>query len=876
MRTDGSVVFGVNMDTSPADKKLAKLKEKIEDATESLDAKNERKSSIQKEFEDAKNEALKTETVIKRLQNQISELRKTGDMAGIKNPVGLSEAESQLREQEALLRQQDREAERLGKQYEKITDEVNKSTDSLKKMQEEAGAVQRQIDAEAASSSRMSEAMEQAQEKMERFKSRIGSLVKSALVFNVISKGLQEMASYMGTVIKTNDKAVAALGELKGALLTLIQPVVDIVIPAFTQLVNILAKVVSYAAAVVSALFGKTSDESSEAAEELYNEAEAVEGVGDAAKEASKALAGFDEINRLSTGTADGASKTDGASETDGIIPNFKAAASAELPLSLRLSIEDVFFNEGEVNAETIAEKAIAYLSGIIGGLAGIAVAGVPGAIVGSLLGLVLGVAIDSLIFNHDGEFSEKEIQASIRAALISALGAVAGFTIGHWAGAALGATIGLALTAAIENFSLKKEEKIRKDLNEEFDGLLDDITETTEFAAALRVRITNITGDIDPEDQAKLDIAQQLVDEIFDLDAKDNKTAQELDLLKQKIEQLNGMQLDGIQITFDETTGHVVQTKQEVTNLLEEIKKQYELEAYREAIIEARKAQIEAERKLKEALGEVEKAQEAIAQQEEKYQEAKEAYNNHETKFMDVLLGKIDKEEIALGMARDKEKAALEELQGELAKAEANVDSFRDSYNEAGEKLSYFEGKLQDLSTTIDDWESTVGEKMKEAGSNIVKSLKEGMEKKESELSQTVSRISGIISGISGKTSSFFSGVLSKKSATYAAQPNLAALASLPIPRLAQGTVIPPNREFLAVLGDQSSGNNIEAPEGLLRQIAREESGANEIVPLLRAMLIAIKEGKVFMVDRTVFGRLVHDANGQETHRIGMRFSES
>lgn len=45
-------------------------------------------------------------------------------------------------------------------------------------------------------------------------------------------------------------------------------------------------------------------------------------------------------------------------------------------------------------------------------------------------------------------------------------------------------------------------------------------------------------------------------------------------------------------------------------------------------------------------------------------------------------------------------------------------------------------------------------------------------------------------------------------------------------IPMLAQGGVIPANREFLAVLGDQKHGNNIEAPEGLIRKIVREESG--------------------------------------------------
>lgn len=47
-------------------------------------------------------------------------------------------------------------------------------------------------------------------------------------------------------------------------------------------------------------------------------------------------------------------------------------------------------------------------------------------------------------------------------------------------------------------------------------------------------------------------------------------------------------------------------------------------------------------------------------------------------------------------------------------------------------------------------------------------------------------------------------------------------------IPKLARGAVIPANREFLAVLGDQKSGRNLEAPESLIRQIVREESGAD------------------------------------------------
>ena len=57
----------------------------------------------------------------------------------------------------------------------------------------------------------------------------------------------------------------------------------------------------------------------------------------------------------------------------------------------------------------------------------------------------------------------------------------------------------------------------------------------------------------------------------------------------------------------------------------------------------------------------------------------------------------------------------------------------------------------------------------------------------------------------------------------------NIPTFTAPQIPKLAAGAVIPPNREFLAVLGDQKSGNNIEAPESLLRQIVREElAGSN------------------------------------------------
>ena len=54
----------------------------------------------------------------------------------------------------------------------------------------------------------------------------------------------------------------------------------------------------------------------------------------------------------------------------------------------------------------------------------------------------------------------------------------------------------------------------------------------------------------------------------------------------------------------------------------------------------------------------------------------------------------------------------------------------------------------------------------------------------------------------------------------------DISKLTAPQIPYLASGAVIPPNAPFMAVLGDQKNGNNLEMPEDLLRKVVREESG--------------------------------------------------
>ena len=51
----------------------------------------------------------------------------------------------------------------------------------------------------------------------------------------------------------------------------------------------------------------------------------------------------------------------------------------------------------------------------------------------------------------------------------------------------------------------------------------------------------------------------------------------------------------------------------------------------------------------------------------------------------------------------------------------------------------------------------------------------------------------------------------------------NIPTVGTINLPRLAKGAVIPPNKEFMAVLGDQKSGTNIEAPLDTIKQALME-----------------------------------------------------
>lgn len=131
------------------------------------------------------------------------------------------------------------------------------------------------------------------------------------------------MREWMGNVIKNNDEASSAIARLKGAFLTMMQPLVSVVIPVFTTIVNLLTAIIGKIATFLSMLGGKTVKQSSEAAKALNNQGKAYGGVAKQAKEAAKQLMGFDEINKLESPDTDTSGSGSGGTSAGEIQPDF-------------------------------------------------------------------------------------------------------------------------------------------------------------------------------------------------------------------------------------------------------------------------------------------------------------------------------------------------------------------------------------------------------------------------------------------------------------------------------------------------------------------------------------------------------------------------
>ena len=545
-------------------------------------------------------------------------------------------------------------------EYDRISARMQEINSELKGIQSRTTSI-------STSSSKMGIAMERAKKSMSGFATRLKGVVTSALVFTVVFQALAKFRDWMGKVIQTNSEASAAVARLRGSLLTLAQPLVNILIPAFTTLVNVLTRIVSVVSRVVSSLFGTTAEQSAQAAENIYNETNAIEGVAGAAKKASKSLAAFDEINQLSDNSA-GESSGGGVSG-GGTAPDFSGPINDSLT-----GIVELF-----TGAALLALGAILTFSGAH-----------------ILLGLGL-MVLGALAIWDAVSTNWTEIQTMLQGPLGALVAVISGALL----------VIGIILCFSTGPSPLSI-------------GLI------AAGAIGLAAEVALNWGAIVEALQGPLGILVGIISGAL--------------IVLGVILCITGVGIPlGIALILAGAIGLVTSVAINWNAIVDKVK--------------------------------------------EIWNSIKNFWNTHIAKFFTA------------------------------------------------------------------EWWANLGKDM-------LNGLIGGVE----------SGINFVLRGVG----SLVNGVISLINKIPGVNIGYVDWGHVQIPRLAQGAVIPPNREFMAVLGDQRNGRNLEAPEDLIRKIVREESGGSEVVALLQAILDATKAGRKMYVDKKVLAETAKDGINDMTIAAG------
>lgn len=128
----------------------------------------------------------------------------------------------------------------------------------------------------------------------------------------------------------------------------------------------------------------------------------------------------------------------------------------------------------------------------------------------------------------------------------------------------------------------------------------------------------------------------------------------------------------------------------------------------------------------------------------------------------------------------------------------------------------------IENIGTTLSDTLTTMQSDNETAWKNMYDAVKAYI----NDMQTKINSLQGKTFTVTIKNGASPQSAVSGSPAAVSPQALFSSDAAMGIPYLASGAVIPPNAPFMAVLGDQRNGANLEAPEDLLRKIVREEIG--------------------------------------------------
>ena len=301
---DGEIVIDATISDKKLHSDLNKVKSNI--------------ASLQKEFNKLGSQKTPMEEQLRTIGAELDNAKAIlAEMRGA--PKGTYE-KTDVSEQAERVRLLQSEFNKTASEVENLNSKLTNTSEKISDAKTQAADLAQQIEGRNKGAG-IRAATEAASKSMDNFGKRISSVVRSALVFTAITQALAKVREWVKSVVMTNSEARESIAQLKGALLTLAQPLVSVVVPAFTMLVRVITAVINQISRLVSLISGKSVKASANAAKSLNKETKALKGTGSAAKKAASDLAAFDEINQLSGDTADSAGG--GGVSADDITPDF-------------------------------------------------------------------------------------------------------------------------------------------------------------------------------------------------------------------------------------------------------------------------------------------------------------------------------------------------------------------------------------------------------------------------------------------------------------------------------------------------------------------------------------------------------------------------
>lgn len=635
---------------------------------------------------------------------------------------------------------------------------------------------------------------------------RLGSTIKSALVFSVIYKGLGMVKEQVGKYLSLNTAFTAAVGQVRGALLTAFQPIYDAVVPALTSLLNILARAITAVSQFTAALFGTTGKQAQANAKALNAQAKATENAGSAADKAQKSMASFDEINQLSTGSSSGGGTTDAmapafdAQMDDTVFSSWGAAFSAFL---------DDFLNNGLPRLKAGLDAFAAGVNTFAQNL--LEMFTFPGVLDKvKQLGADLGQAFNDMVNNID------------------------------WAtlGAALGSGLNLAVQFLVSYIYSIDWQNLGSSLATMFNNAISGIDWTAVgqlLFAGFKIGIETLAGLLLNLDMAQLaESASNLVIGFLDSVSDTIAAIDWAELGRQIIRFIVNIDYGGIFSSFYGAAGSL--TGAILAFVVGAVQEAFDgINEYFQEAIEECGGDI--------ALGilwGIEKGLEGIGTwiQEHIFQPFIDAFKNvfgiHSPSTVMAEQGKYLMDGLLEGIKKNFQ--PLVDAFKQIMKGITNFISGAFS----GDWKKAWDG-VKDIFAGI--WNGIVS-----LLEGAINAIIDGLNWLISQMNRISFDVPSWVPLVGGKSMGI----------------NIPSISRVEIPRLAQGAVIPPNREFMAVLGDQKQGTNIEAPLETIKQALAEvmaQYGGRE-----NGDMTVILE-----LDHREFGRAVVKSYKEESRRVGV-----